>query len=154
MEKEKKTPAAIELKNAGDENKKEITPGMIRRVSITVGKREIPLRYSLRTQVQMEEELEMDYTELMTAIRKKKNTMLIVRMLRILGNAGLQRAGLEADLTDDWLMDHILPMNMAVYRTAAIGAMTKGWYMENEEANEEEQDEILAEIRKKNGNTE
>ena len=103
MEKEKKTPAAIELKNAGDENKKEITPGMIRRVTITVGKREIPLRYTLRTQVQMEEELEKDYTELMEALRKRKTTALVVRLLRILGNEGLKWAGQEADLTDEWI---------------------------------------------------
>ncbi len=48
---------------------------------------------------------------------------------------------------------HIVPANMTAYRIALMGAMTKGWFMETEEATDEEKDDILAEIRKKNEST-
>ena len=153
MEKDNKSPVDIELRDAADQEKKEITPGMIRSVTVTIGNREIPLRYNLRAQERMEEELDMDYADVQTAMGKKKNTRLAIRAIMILGNEGLERAGEQPDLTEEWLTDHIIPMHMTLYRMAVIGAMTKGWYMENEEDSREEQDDILAEIRKKNGST-
>lgn len=131
---------------------KEITPGMIKQVDISVGNREIPLRYTLRTQIEMDEELDLSFEEAQEKI-KKKNTKTVVSLMRILGNEGLRLNGKEADLTDEWLTGHIVPANMTAYRIALMGAMTKGWFMETEEVSEAEQDDILAEIRKKNENT-
>ena len=70
------------------------------------------------------------------------------------GNAGLKAAGQEPDLEEDWLIDHIQPGYITSYRIALLGAVTAGWFMETETDHEEEQDDVLAEIRKKNGNTE
>ena len=131
---------------------KEITPGMIKQVDISVGKREIPLRYTLRAQMEMDEELDLSFEEAQEKL-KKKNTKTVVSLMRILGNEGLRLNGKEADLTDEWLTGHIVPVNMTAYRIALMGAMTKGWFMETEEVSEAEQDDILAEIRKKNENT-
>lgn len=131
---------------------KEITPGMIKQVDISVGKREISLRYTLRTQMEMDEELDLSFEEAQEKI-KKKNTKTVVSLMRILGNEGLRLNGKAADLTDEWLTGHIAPVNMTAYRIALMGAMTKGWFMETEEATDEEKDDILAEIRKKNEST-
>ena len=72
-----------------------------------------------------------------------------------MGNRGLKRAGQEPDLTDDWLLDHILPKNLLEYRVAILETMMAGRYMETEE-NADEQGEVdigLMEIRKKKEST-
>lgn len=156
MENERTVPAAIELKDKGieaAEKQKEITPDLIRTVTVNIGGREIPLRYTMRVQLQIEEELGMDFSEINDKLKAKKNTRTVIRLIRVMGNAGLQYAGREADLTDDWLIEHIKPGFTTTYRIAAMAAVTAGWFMENEQASEGEQDDILAEIRKKNGNT-
>ena len=156
MENERTVPAAIELKDKGieaAEKQKEITPDLIRTVTVNIGGREIPLRYTMRVQLQIEEELGMDFSEINDKLKAKKNTRTVIRLIRVMGNAGLQYTGQTADLTDDWLIDHIKPGFTTTYRIAAMAAVTAGWFMENEQASEGEQDDILAEIRKKNGNT-
>ena len=76
----------------------------------------------------------------------------VIGLIRLMGNAGLKHAGQEPDLTDEWLIDHIKPGYTTSYRIAVMGAVTAGWFMESDQG-EKEQDDVLAEIRKKNGNT-
>lgn len=154
-----KSPVEIDLKDTkkAEEQVKEngtITPDLIRNVSVNIGGRDIPLRYTMRVQLQIEEELGLDFSEINDKLRGKKNTRTVISLVRLMGNAGLQRAGEKADLTDEWLIDHIKPGFTTSYRIAVMGAVTAGWFMENEqEKSDGEKDDILEEIRKKNGNT-
>lgn len=156
MAEQKRGPLKIELKEAEQiENSKEIIPTQIRHVMITLGGREIPLVYNMRVQLAVEEELEMDFSEFNDKLQKaKRATRLLIGAIRLLGNEGLRRAGKEADLTDDWIMDHMVPIYTQTYRVALIGAVTAGWFMETDNSFNEEQDETLNELRKKNERTE
>lgn len=148
-------PVSIDLKEKAmeeAEKKEEVTPDLIRNVSVNIGGRDIPLRYTMRVQLQIEEELGMDFSEINDRLKGKKNTRVVIGLIRLLGNAGLKNAGQAADLTDDWLIDHIKPGFTTTYRIAAMAAVTAGWFMESDQG-EKEQDDVLAEIRKKNGNT-
>ena len=147
-------PVEIELRKNDDMQANEIQPGMIRKISVSIGGRTIPLRYDMTAQMQIEDELMMDFNEFLEAVRKKKNSRRVISAIRILGNRGLACAGEAADLTEEWLADHIVPMNMKSYQVAVMGATTAGWFMETDaENNKENEDDILAEIRKKNEST-
>ena len=137
------------------ENGQIVTPGKVKSAAVKIGGRVIPLRYGMRVQEQVDEELEMDFYELQTKLDKgKRNTKETIKIIRMLGNEGLRFAGKEPDLTDDWLRDHMQPAEIINYRLAALAAMTAGWQMETDNSDEEEQDEVLNEIRKKNESTE
>lgn len=148
--------ANLELKQPQNEEKGGITPDMIAGATVTVGGREIRLAYDLRAQITIDSEIGMDWDELRDCInrlKKAKNTKIVVQCIRILGNRGLQKDGKKPDLTDDWLMDHISLKDMLAYKIAILGVLTAGWYMETDDSQEREIDLGLAELRKKNGDT-
>jgi hypothetical protein len=148
--------ANLELKQPQNEEKGGITPDMIAGATVTVGGREIRLVYDLRAQITIDSEIGMDWDELRDCInrlKKAKNTKIVVQCIRILGNRGLQKDGEQPDLTDDWLMDHISLKDMLAYKIAILGVLTAGWYMETDDSQEREIDLGLAELRKKNGDT-
>ena len=66
----------------------------------------------------------------------------------------VERTGEAPDLTDDWLRENMKPAEIINYRLAALAATVAGWQMETDHSDEEEQDEVLNEIRKKNESTE
>lgn len=155
MDEKGNAPVSIDLKERAEEaaeKNEPITPDLIRQVSVNIGGRDIPLRYTMRVQLEIEEELGLDFSEINDKIKGKKNTRTVIGLIRLMGNAGLKHAGQEPDLTDDWLIDHIKPGYTTSYRIAVMGAVTAGWFMESDQG-EKEQDDVLAEIRKKNGNT-
>lgn len=140
----------LELRKPEDQEQEQITPGMIKETAVTVGGREIPLYYDLRAQIEIDEELEMTYDELNEKLRgKKPNTKLTVQAIRILGNRALVHGGGKADLTDDWLIEHISPKDMAAYKVALMAAIMTGWFMETDDSWNERQDVTLNEILKK-----
>lgn len=160
MNEEKKTPAHVELtKDAGKEieqNGGMITPGMVKQATVTIAGFEIPLWYDLRTQIRIDEEMEMSHETLRESVDNLKNatnTKVIVNAIRIMGNRGLERAGEKVRLTEEWLLDHIEMYNMLAYKIAIIGAMTAGYYMESDENKGGEIDLGLMEIRKKKEKT-
>lgn len=123
--------------------------------TVRIGGREIKLIYNMRIQEAIEIEMNTDYYTLLDRINKgKRNTKETVDALRLMGNEGLRMAGQEPDLTEDWLLDRMSPGEMIGYRTAVVGAMINGYFMETDNSYEEEQDVTLNEIRKKNGSTE
>ena len=131
----------------------EITPEMLKNPSIRIGRREIPLAYNLRAQIAFEEEIGMTWDELrenINQLKGNKNTKTAVKVIRILGNQGLRLDGMDPDLTDDWLLDHIAMKNMLAYKVAILQALFAGRYMESEGSEEDEVDIGLIEIRKKN----
>lgn len=147
------SPVEIRLEDLR-EGEDEGTPRKVRDVTVRIGGKVIPLKFNMRVQRQIEEELEMDFYELQENLNKKKrNTGIILVCIRLMGNEGLKAEGQEADLTADWLEEHMSPAYTTDYRVAALGALVAGWKMETDNSYEEKQDVVLNEIRKKNGNT-
>lgn len=137
------------------EDGKIIIPGKVKSAAVRIGGRVIPLRYGMAVQEQVDEELEMDFYELQAKLDKgKRNTKETIKIIRMMGNDGLRKAGQAEDLTDEWLRDNMQPSEIINYRIAALAAMTAGWQMETDNSAEEEQDVTLNEIRKKNESTE
>ena len=101
--------------------------------SITVDGREIPLRYTMLELADMEEAIgTMDnFRDLI--LRGKRRIRNMAAAIRIMGNSALARAGQEADLTDEWLLDHMAPDSLRTYQIAVLGAFTDGWKMETSE---------------------
>ena len=67
MANENNAPATIDLKGKAmeaAEKKEAVTPDLIRNVSVNIGGRDIPLRYTMRVQLEIEEQLGMDFSEI------------------------------------------------------------------------------------------
>ncbi len=60
------------------------------------------------------------------------------KLIRILGNAGLEVEGREPDLTDKWILRHMKPGMVMVYVIAAVAVISEGNKIEST-ATEEEQ---------------
>lgn len=60
------------------------------------------------------------------------------KLIRILGNAGLEVEGREPDLTDKWILRHMKPGMVMVYVIAAVAVISEGNNIEST-ATEEEQ---------------
>lgn len=119
----------------------------MKRFSVNIGGREIPLRYTMWELADMEEEIgTMDQFKdlILTGKRRLRN---MVAAIRIMGNSALKKEGQEADLTYEWLMDHIDPNQMKGLQIAVLNAFTNGWKMETEE--EKVHDPTLEEIERK-----
>ena len=65
------------------------------------------------------------------------------KLIRILGNTGLEESGQEADLTDKWILRHMKPSMIIMYALAMMAVITSGNTMEaRRESNGEPVDEI------------
>ena len=142
----------IDMDNVPAEGTQETKPLSIKNVSVRIGERIVPLRLTMRGIVQIEDELDMDIEEARTKLNelKKKDTKMMISILRILGNEGLRLKGETADLTDEVIMDSVSPYERNIYRIGALAAVTKGMFMETDNSYEEKQDVVLNEILKKN----
>lgn len=120
-------------------------------ITVNIGERTIPLRFRMNQFIEIEEEIGNlgEIKELL--LKGKKRVRNTVSMIRIMGNAGLQHAGEEPDLTDDWLLENMDPHGLLAYQVAVIGCMSKE--TESQAAAEEKQDEardvVLDEINAK-----
>ena len=61
-------------------------------------------------------------------------------LIRILGNAGLEEAGQEANLTDKWILRHMKPGLIMGYAIGALGAVLEGMLTESAEIAGEDQE--------------
>lgn len=55
----------------------------------------------------------------------------LCRLIRILGNAGLEESGQEPDLTDKWVMRHMKPVTISGYAFAVMYEISNGNRMES-----------------------
>ena len=117
------------------------------KITVSIGEREIPLRYTMRELADMEEAIgTMDqFRDLI--LKGKRRLRNMTTAIRIMGNAALAHDGHPADLTDDWLMDHMDPGKVKAYQIAVLAAFTGGWEMET--ARERERDLTLEELERK-----
>ena len=78
------------------------------------------------------------------------------KLIRILGNAGLEEQGKDPDLTDKWVLRHMKPGMIMVYVIALVAVISDGNKVESITQKEEEGpvDEVLEEqnAKKQPGN--
>ena len=131
---------------------------------IKIGGRRIPLFYSAYemiaiqkdlgcTAFQLKEEvfgLEQDENDdenktlRMSVATDPEKTEKFAKLLRILGNAGLEESGQEPDLTDKWVMRNMKPAMIMAYAVLVMTAIIEGNSMEGPQQDEEGPvDEIL-----------
>lgn len=115
--------------------------------SVTIGGREIALRYTVRELADMEEQIgTMDaFNELIMKGRRRLRNMATA--IRIMGNSALTHDGKKGDLTDDWLLDHMDASQIKTYQIAILGAFSEAFRMESEE--NAVRDPVLEEIERK-----
>ena len=70
-------------------------------------------------------------------------------LIRILGNAGLEEAGKDPDLTDKWVLRQIKPGMIIPFVIAVSAVISEAMKMEAGEKNEGPVDEILEEENRK-----
>jgi hypothetical protein len=120
--------------------------------SIIIGGRKIPLFYSTLEMVEIEKSIgctafqlnekvmgarkvggdddEENYEIQIGLIEKPENKENLGKLIRILGNAGLEEDGQEPDLTDKWVLRHMKPGMIMIYAMAVMGIVNEGNSME------------------------
>lgn len=63
-------------------------------------------------------------------IDKPENKENLGKLIRILGNAGLEEDGQEPDLTDRWVLRHMKPGMIMIYAMAVMAIINEGNQME------------------------
>ena len=136
--------------------------------SIIIGGRTIPLFYSVLETVEIEksigctafqlnekimdarkvnededdpEKIEMRFG----LIDKPENKENLGKLIRILGNAGLEENGEAADLTDRWVMRNMKPGMIMIYAMAVMAVINEGNSLEAADRREGPVDELLEE---------
>ena len=132
-------------------------------VTITLKGREIPLVYTVLEMKQVQEEIaplsELNYKiygmnpdngEDGSRYLSAEHLEAVAKLVRILGNAGLEEAGEEADLTDRKVLRSIKPAEVVTIINACTQAMNEGMASEIPERKKEGPvDVTLEEIAKK-----
>ena len=135
--------------------------------SITLKGREIPLLYTTWEMKQIQEELGPMHRAIKLILGRNpddendtsgygspEHLSSAAKLIRILGNAGLEEAGLEPDLTDKKVMRALPPSEIAAVVNACMDTMAKGMASEIQEKKEEGPvDVTLEEINKKKERT-
>ena len=79
---------------------------------IRIGGRQIPLFYSTYEMIEIEKSIGLG------------------KLIRILGNAGLEENGEAPDLTDKWVLKNMKPGMVMVYAVAVMAVVNEGNQME------------------------
>ena len=120
-------------------------------IKINIGDREIPLRFRMNQFIEIEEGVG-SLGEVRQMILKGKNRLRnIVKVIRILGNAGLKAAGETDELTEEWLLENMDPHALIAYQVAVIACLSRDSESEaaREESENKERDLVLEEINEK-----
>ncbi len=120
-------------------------------ITLKIGDRTVPLRFTMREFIQIEEQVG-NLGEVKELLMKGKNRLRnLVRVILIMGNAGLREAGDNDELTEEWLLDHMDPHALMAYQIGVIACLTKeGESQAVQEDNENnERDLVLEEIEAK-----
>ena len=116
---------------------------------INIGGRSIPLLYTTYELIAIQEEIgctghqlvdevfglrlkdEDDPTSwVFDCVKDGKKTKNLGKLIRILGNAGLEEKGEEPDLTDKWILRNMKPAMIIVYAMAAYAVVNEGNLLE------------------------
>lgn len=122
---------------------------MPKTVEIEAGGRSIPLVFDMISWGQIEEEI-APLQDIGEMIEGTKRVQTVLKLIRILGNEGLDCAGEKPDLTEKWLGRVLNPKAMGDLSMSAMQAVTAGMQMEaTADDPKKEVDVTLQEINKK-----
>lgn len=126
-------------------------------ITIRLGQREIPLVFTTFEMIAIQEEIGCTAAQLrdevfglrqkdeddpeswiMDCAREPKKAKKLGKLIRILGNAGLEEDGKEPDLTDKFVMRHIAPGMIVPYGLTVLAAINEGMRMETAEEKKDE----------------
>ena len=97
----------------------------------------------------IEQDMETDEYKF-TIANDKEKIRKFGTLMRILGNAGLEEAGQEPDLTDKWILRRMKPGMVLPYVVAVAAVINEAMKMETtEQAEEGPVDEVLEEENRK-----
>lgn len=130
-------------------------------IKLTLGKREIPLLYTVLELKQAQEEIAPIHRlpSLLTGrnpddekdaswFAGAEHLNALGKMIRIMGNAGLEEAGEKPDLTDRGVMRAMKPSQLTTYVNACMDAMAEGMMSEIPDTKDGPVDVTLEEIKK------
>lgn len=133
---------------------------------IKIGKRTIPLFYSTYEMIAIQKDIGCTAYQLrdevfgikqddeddpmsirMEVVTDPEKTEKLGKLIRILGNAGLEEKGEAGDLTEKWILRHMKPGLIMAYAVAAMAEITEGNKMEVPETDQQQGpvDEVLEE---------
>lgn len=125
--------------------------------TIKIGKREIPLFYSTKEMIDIQRDIgctayqlneqvfgihqedEDDPSSLKFGVIEDMDKLeKLGTLIRILGNAGLEESGQDADMTDKWVLRNIKPGMIMVYVIALVAVISDGNRIESTAPAEEQ----------------
>lgn len=115
---------------------------------ITIEEREIPLLFSLGAMAEIVDQMGelSDFSQIFNGKKRVKNA---IKLIVILGNAGLEAAGKPADLTDAWVGRALHPSKLNEAQIACMAAIADGMKVETKQAEDGPRDLTLEELEKK-----
>lgn len=123
-------------------------------ITIKIADKEIPLRFRMDQFIELEEELG-NLGEIRDMIlTDKKRLRKLVFVIRVLGQAGLKKAGEDVEwLTEEWLRENMKPHHLMAYQIAVLGCLQKEEASQAaaEDNENKERDLVLEEIQAKKG---
>lgn len=139
---------------------------------IKIGGRTIPLLFTVYEMIAIQADIECTAAELrekvfgivenednpeesrITVAEDPEKLIKLGKLIRILGNAGLEERGVEPDLTDKWVLRNMKPGLVIGYAVMVMSEIVDGMTMESPALQEPEQgpvDEVLEEQKAKKG---
>lgn len=133
---------------------------------IKIGGRTVPLNYTTYEMIAIQKEIGCTSYQLrdevfgitqededdpmsirMSVVSDPEKTEKLGKLIRILGNAGLEEKGEEPDLTEKWILRNMKPALVLAYAIAAMAEITEGNRVETPKTAEEQGpvDEVLEE---------
>lgn len=115
---------------------------------IIVEEREIPLLYTLGAMAEIVDQMGelRDFSKIFDGPKRVKNA---IKLIVILGNAGLEAAGKPADLTEAWIGRALHPTKLNEAQIACMAAIADGMKVETKQADDGPRDLTLEELEKK-----
>ena len=120
-------------------------------ITLKIGDRTIPLRFKMNQFAEIEEEVGNLGEVREMILNGKQRIRNLMKVIRILGNAGLKHAGEKDDLTEEWLNEYMDPHALLGYQLGVLACLSRE--SESQAAAEEneskERDLVLEEINAK-----
>ena len=136
-------------------------------MAIKIGEREIPMMLSTAELIDIQEQIGCTVGQLRDevfgvelnfeteevkfgVVSDTEKLKKFAKLIRIMGNAGLEEAGEEPDLTDKWILRHIKVPMIAPYVVAVSAVINEWMYTEiSQKKKDGPVDEILEEENRK-----
>lgn len=141
-------------------------------LEIKIGKRTIPMTFTTFEMIAIQKEIGCTASQLryevfgietddegeirLNILDHPERMEKLGKLIRILGNAGLEESGQEADLNDKWILRNMKPAMILGYSIMTMAVINEGLATESGQfvKKDEETDEVLAEenAKKEPGN--